>query len=63
MVDRKMVELVRFGCCVGGVEGEFIVLVEVVVKGLVMRFEKMVKVVDCVWLKMFKGILDVLVLF
>ncbi|KAF3532679.1 hypothetical protein DY000_02037358 [Brassica cretica] len=60
MADRKMVELARLGCRVGGVEGESTVLVEAAVKGLATRLEKMVKAADCVRLKTLKGILDVL---
>lgn len=60
MADKKMVELARLGCHVGGVEGESAVLVEAAVKGLATRLEKMVKAADCVRLKTLKGILDVL---
>lgn len=57
MADRKMVELARLGCHVGG---DSVVVVEAAVKGLAMGLEKMVKAADCVRLKTLKGILDIL---
>ncbi|XP_010434503.1 PREDICTED: transcription factor TGA2.3-like isoform X1 [Camelina sativa] len=57
MGDRKMVELARLGCHVGG---ESVVVVEAAVKGLATGLEKMVKAADCVRLKTLKGILDIL---
>lgn len=60
MADRKMVELARLGCHVGGGGGESAVVVEAAVKGLATGLEKMVKAADCVRLKTLKGILDIL---
>ncbi|KFK28536.1 hypothetical protein AALP_AA7G009500 [Arabis alpina] len=61
MADRKMVELARLGCHVGGGGGgESMVVVEAAVKGLAMGLEKMVKAADCVRLKTLMGILDIL---
>jgi len=57
MADRKMVELARLGCHVGG---ESVMVVEAAVRGLSMGLEKMVKAADCVRLKTLKGILDIL---
>ncbi|ESQ55526.1 hypothetical protein EUTSA_v10027388mg [Eutrema salsugineum] len=57
MADRKMVELAKLGCHIGG---ESAVVVEAAVKGLAMALEKMVKVADCARLKTLKGILDIL---
>ncbi|CAE6188727.1 unnamed protein product [Arabidopsis arenosa] len=57
MADRKMVELARLGCHLGG---ESVVEVEAAVRGLATGLEKMVKAADCVRLKTLKGILDIL---